>query len=107
MLEAEKLFNELETRGLDWADKDAAFRALEDCKHSILSEAMADLNSKESMAATKAKAERSKKYTDYLQLIGKARKDATVAKVMWISFQAYVDLKRSQSASRNAELNLR
>jgi len=107
MLDPEKLFTELEKRGMEWADTDAAYRLLDDCKHSILSEAMADLNSKESMAMTKAKAERSKKYTDHLQLVGQARKDATVAKVKWISFQAYVDLKRSQSASRNAELNLR
>lgn len=107
MLNPEELFEELEKRGLDWAEEDAALKALEDTKHSILSKAMADLNSRESVAAQKVKAERSNKYTIHLRLIENARYKANRSKIMWVSYQAYLDLVRSKSAARNSEMNLR
>lgn len=106
-LDPEALCHELEKRGLDWADKDAAYHALDDLTKTILSECIADLNEHKSAAADEVEARRSQKFREHLAALNNARRAANRAKVNYSMWQAYMELLRTQEATKRAEINLR
>jgi hypothetical protein len=107
MMDPNKLAEELSKRGREWADKDAAYYALEEAKHSILSLCKADLNDQDqSEAAKEAQARRAPKFLEHLEATAAARKAANAAKVNYTTFQAYIELIRSREATNRAEMKL-
>ena len=107
-LDPEELARELSTRGLDWADKDSAFYALEESKTSVLSQCKAELNDQDqSEAAKETAARRAPKFLQHLKATADARKAMNTAKVNYAAFQAYIELIRSREATNRAEINLR
>ena len=98
-----KLAHELEQRGLDWADKDAAFKALDDVTKTMLSECIADLNEKpKSMSEAEVKARRSPKYRDHLKALGDSRREANRSKVNYDTYRVYIEMLRSAEATNRA-----
>ncbi|HEY6020487.1 MAG TPA: hypothetical protein VIY48_11460 [Candidatus Paceibacterota bacterium] len=107
-LDPEKLAHELSERGKDWAEKDAAYYALEEAKHSILSQCKAELNDQDqSEAAKEVAARRSPKFLEHLTATAAARAAMNKAKVNYTTFQAYLELIRSREATNREEMKLR
>lgn len=66
-LDPNVLAEELSKRGREWADKDAAYYALEEAKHTVLSLCKAELNDQDqSEAAKETAARRSTKFIEHL-----------------------------------------
>lgn len=107
MIDPNKIAHELATRGEDWADTDAALKALDDVSKTVLSECVADLNEKLSVAAAEQKARRSETYKNHLTAVAQARKAANRAKVRYDTYKAYVELLRSREATDRAQMGLR
>jgi hypothetical protein len=104
----EKMAHELSTRGLDWADKDAAFYALEESKTSILSQCKAQLNDQDqSEAAKETAARRAPAFLEHLKQAADARRAMNRAKVNYTTYQAYLELIRSREATNREEMKLR
>lgn len=106
LIDANKVAAELSKRGLAWADADAAFRALDDVTKSVLSEAIADLNSDESMAAKETAARRSQLYRDHLIALGHARREANRAKVNYDTYKVWLELQRTNASTERAQMGL-
>ncbi len=96
---------ELSERGLDWADKDAAFRALDDTTKSVLSQAMAQSVEK-SNAAAETDARRSPMYGTHLVALAEARRESNRARVSFDVYKIWIDLMRSKETTRRAEMQL-
>ena len=105
-IDANKIAQELSRRGMEWADTDAAFRALDDVTKSVLSEAIAALNQNESMAAKETAARRSQKYMDHLIALSDARRAANRAKVNYDTYKVYMELLRTNAATERAQMQL-
>ena len=105
-LEPEKLAHELSVRGLDWADKDSAYKALDDATKSILSECIASLNEELSATAAETKARRSPKFMEHLSDKAHARKECNRSRVNYDTYKAFVELVRSREATERALASL-
>jgi len=106
-LDPNKIAHELSVRGLDWADKDSAFKALDDVTKSVLSECIAELNEDLSMAASETKARRSQKYKAHLKALSEARRECNRARVKYDTYKAFAELLRSREATERALASLR
>lgn len=106
----DKIAHELSKRGHAWADADAAYRALDDVTKTILAECEVEAQ-KDADNATQAAIERAgrvgAKYRGHLSALGEARKAANRAKVNYETYQVWIELKRSENATRRAEMGLR
>lgn len=105
LMSAEKLAAELRKRGDDWADKDAAYRALDEVQKSILAEAF--LKTEGPVAEREAKARASALFAGHLDVIAKARQEANRARVAYDVYRTYVDLLRTNAANQRALVELR
>ena len=105
LLQAEKLAFELRKRGDDWADKDAAYRALEEVQKTLLAEVF--LEHEGSVAEREAEARSSVKFRQHLTSIADARKEANRAKVAYDVYRIYVDMTRTNASSQRALVELR
>lgn len=106
IIEADKIAEELSTRGLVWADADAAFRALDDTTKTVLSEAIAALNRDDSMAAKETDARRSMMYKDHLIALAAARRAANRARVNHDVYKCWIDLQRTNASTERAQMSL-
>ena len=106
LLDADKTAHELSQRGLAWADADAAFRALDDVTKTVLSEAIAGLNQKDSMAAKETAARRSAKFIDHLIALSDARRVANRAKINLEVYKCWIEMQRTNAATERAQMNL-
>ena len=98
----------LSERGLDHADKDAAYRALDDLTKTVLAESMIDYAASEkSSAGREMRALASRVYKDHLAALAAARRAANRARVSFETYRAWVELKRTVAATDRALLNLR
>lgn len=97
----------LRKRGEDWADADAAFKALDESTKAVLSECIADLNEDLSMAKAEQQARRSPKYLEHMRAVESARRAANRARVSYSTYQTFLDFKRSQISLQKAEMGLR
>ena len=104
-LEANKLYHKLTTAGSDWAEKQAAYNILEDTKSAILAQLMLKSQAT-SVAAREIEAKASKEFTEHVKTTQEAMKAALKAKVNYEAIKIWIDLKRSEEATRRAEMKL-
>ena len=106
LLDADRMATELGKRGQDWADKDAAFRALDEASKSILSQAMLAADDGP-VTIKEAKARASVLYKDHLRDLDAARQAANKARVSYDVYRVYVDLVRTNAAGQRALVDIR
>jgi hypothetical protein len=104
VIEAERLAGELRKRGDDWADKDAAYKALEEVQKSVLANSFVATDG--SVAEREAKARISPAFMEHLGAIAKARQEANRARVSYDVYRTYVELMRSNASTQRALVNL-
>lgn len=102
----DKVAEELSDRGYRWSDADAAYKALEDVSKSVLAECMIGAGD---VSAAKAEmiARASMKYAEHLKALDKARREANLTRVDYDTYRVWIELKRSENATRRAEMGLR
>ena len=100
-LDANILFVKLEEAGNDYADKDAAWNALEDTKNALLASLMLE-SCASSVAAKEIEAKASKRYAAHVESTRNARAEMLKAKVRYDNMKIWVDLKRTESANERA-----
>jgi hypothetical protein len=104
-MDANELYHKLTQAGDDWADKQAAYNVLDDTKNAVL--AQLTLKSEApSVAAREIEAKASKEYTEHVKKTQDAMKAALKAKVNYESIKIWIELKRSEEATRRAEMKL-
>lgn len=104
-LDANELYQKLIESGNDWAEKQAAFNVLEDTKNAVLSKLMLESDAP-SVAAREVEAKASDGYAEHVKATQEAMKAALKAKVKYQAIQVWIDLKRSEEATRRAEMKL-
>ena len=104
-MDADKLFHKLTLAGDDWADKQAAYNILEDTKNAVLAKLMTKSQAT-SVAAKEIEAKASDEFTAHVKATQEAMKAALKAKVNYESIKIWIDLKRSEEATRRAEMKL-
>lgn len=105
MLDPNEIYHKLTEAGNDWADKQAAHNVLDDTKNSVLAKLMLK-SAAPSVAAREIEAKASEEYENHVRATQEAFKDALKARVKYDSMRVWVDLKRSEEASRRAEMKL-
>lgn len=105
IISAEKLAGELRKRGDEWADKDAAYRALEEVQKSILAEAF--VHTTGSVAEREAQARVSAAFKEHLDAIKAARHEANKARVAYDVYKIYVDLTRTNATTQRTLVDMR
>jgi hypothetical protein len=104
-VDANELYYKLTQAGDDWADKQAAYNVLDDTKNAVL--AQLTLKSEAtSVAAREIEAKASKEYTEHVKHTQDAMKAALKAKVNYESIKIWIELKRSEEATRRVEMKL-
>lgn len=106
LISAEKLATVMRQRGDDWADKESAYRALEDVQKSVLSQAFLNVEGG-SVAEREAKARIAAIFTEHLAATAKARKESLEARVAYDVYKVFVDLTRTNAAAQRALVDLR
>ena len=101
------IMQETEKLGNDWADKDAAYGALEDNKKTLLA-ALVSKKLDEGMPTSKAEyyALADKEYQTFLDNLSKARKAKNIALVKYNTYKKWTDLIQTQEANKRAEMKL-
>lgn len=105
LIDAEALATTLRKRGDDWADKDAAYKALEEVQKSVLAQAFLNVEGG-SVAEREAKARASAIFAEHLVAIADAREAANKARVAYDVYRTYVDLMRTNAAAQRALVSL-
>jgi hypothetical protein len=108
-IDPHKIAEELSQRGMAWADADAAANALEETRKSVIAEAIADQyadDPKVSYAKAETFALASQKVRDHVKAMVDARKAANRARVRWDTYKAWLELIRTQEATKRAEMRL-
>lgn len=105
-IDPEKLSEELSKRGLEWADKDAAFYALDETKKDVLSECISTLNEDMPQSKAEQKARCMVRWKENQAQLIAARKAMNIAKVNYTVWQSFLELKRSKEATTRAEISL-
>lgn len=104
-MNANELYQRLVEAGDDWADKQAAYNVLEDTKSAVLSRLTLESQAA-SVAAREVEAKASIEYSEHVIATQNAFKAALKAKVKYHAIQTWIDLARSQEATRRAEMKL-
>ena len=102
----DKIAEELSRRGLAWADSDAAYKALDEATKSVLAECMADAGDV-SVAKAEMQGRGHGAYRAHLEAVDKARRAANRARVNYDTFQVWIELKRTEQATKRAEMGMR
>ena len=97
LLEAEKLAGELRKRGDEWADRDAAYKALEDVQKTVLAELFMGYSG--SIAEREAASRADDAFKSHLASIADARQKANRAKVAYDVFKVYLEMVRTNASS--------
>ena len=99
---------ELEQKGLDWADKDAAAKALEDSQKSILASITVEYRQQgKSIGESEIMARADERFREHLSKLFDARRDSARARVRYDTFKVYTELIRTQVATERALASLR
>jgi len=108
LIDADKLFHRLQELGEDWADKDAAYKALDDATKSVLAEqALQWTEQGKSAAEADTRARASQPYKDHLHALSEARRAANRARVNYENAKAWVDMKRTNASTERALATMR
>lgn len=105
MIDPDQIAHVLSERGLDWADRDAAYRALDDLTKTVLAEIKMSFDDK-SDAAREMKALASAGFKEHLAAVAAARKEANRAKIRLGTYEKWLELKRSVMATERAQMGL-
>ena len=100
----DQIYHQLISAGEDWSDKEAAASLLEESRKTVLSELM--LSCEGSNAARETEALADQKYKEHTKLMVEARRVANRAKVRWLSVQVLAEARRTEAATRRAEMKL-
>lgn len=107
-LDPEQLAGELERRGHEWADKNAAAELLEEMKGPRLSQIANEHKATvPSVAAAEMVAKASEAYGAHIASMVEARRVANRAKASLEGYRAFVELLRSRSAAERAAMSMR
>ena len=107
MLDPDKIYHEVSTAGEDWADKKAAFEALDDVTKSVLADITGRfMDGKISRTEAERYALASQDYRQHLASVSKARSEWLRAQVKYDSLKLLADLRRSQESTRRQEMKL-
>ena len=104
-MDANLLFKLLTEAGDDWAEKQAAYNILEDTKSSVLSK-LALKSEANSVSGREMEARASVEYQEHVKAAQNAFKAYLKAKVKYDNMKIWIDLKRSEEATRRAEMKL-
>lgn len=104
-MNADLLFHKLEQAGSEWADCQAAYNVLEDTKSAVLARLMMK-STAASVAAKEVEAKASSEYQGHVETTQEAMKKALKAKVRYEAMRTWIELKRSEEATRRAEMKL-
>jgi hypothetical protein len=104
-VDANELYFKLTQAGDEWADKQAAYNVLEDTKNAVLAKLMMKSQAP-SVAAREIEAKASAEYTGHVEATQAAMKEALKAKVKYESIKVWIDLRRSEEATRRVEMRL-
>lgn len=104
-LDVEKMFHELERAGLYWSDADAAASMYEESKKSVLAELMLDYEG--TKVDREMRALSCLVFKEHIEKMVAARKEANRARVKYEALKVLADMRRSQEATRRAEVMLR
>ena len=106
-LDPEKIYHEVVTAGIDFADKKAAYELLSDLTKTVLADLVTDfLSSCSSKGEAESRGLASKAYKDHLASLSAARRAWLLAEVRYKSFQMLGELRRSEESTRRAEMQL-
>lgn len=104
----DKIYALVSTAGDEWADKKAAYEALDDNTKSVLAEITGRyMDGKVTKATAEMHALASGDYRNHLASVSKARGEFLRAQVKYDSLRMLVELRRSQESTRRAEMSLR
>jgi len=108
ILDPDRIYHELGVSGEDWADKKAAYQALDDLTKTVYADIMTDFIP---ACPTKAEAEvralADGKYKAHLASKSAARRAWLLAEVKYHNLQTLAELRRSQESTRRAEMGMR
>ena len=104
----DRIYHELEAAGEDWADKKAAFNALDRNSKSILSDILVSfMDNGLSRAESETRALASSAFKTHLASVSAAEKAYLQAQVLWNNIQTLADLRRSQESTKREEMKMR
>lgn len=104
MYDPQVIYEALVKTGDDWADKKAAFMALDDLTKTVLSDAIGKMKGS-SAAEREAQARASESFTNHLVTLGEARRAWLFAEVKYKSTQALADGRKTEESTRRMEAN--
>lgn len=106
-LDADGIYRKVEQAGLEWADKKAAFTALDDLTQTVKADLTTDFYTTcSSKAEASERALASSRYKEHIASVAGARRAWLFAEVKYKSAQLLADLRRSEESTRRAEMTL-
>jgi hypothetical protein len=107
MLNPEEIYHAVSEAGSDWADKKAAYEALDDATKSVLADiALGYMDGKTSKAESELRALASRPYREHLAEVKTARKAFLQSQVKYDCIRMLAELRRTQESTRRAEMRL-
>jgi hypothetical protein len=108
MLDADAIFQKIQVAGEDWADKKAAFTALEDMTSTVRADLTTDFYvTCTSKAEASERALASTRYKEHIASVAGARRAWLMAEVKYKNLQLLAELRRSEESTRRAEMGVR
>lgn len=104
----ELIFKQVMEAGDEWADRKAAYEALDDNTKSVLADITSNFldGSKITKSEAEMRALASGEYKQHLASVSAARKAWLKAQVKYDSLKMLADLRRSQESTRRQEMRL-
>jgi len=108
LIDSDRMYAKLLSAGNDYADKKAAYNALDAVTKSVLADKTQDyLPASSSRAEAEMRALSSREYRDHLANVADAHKAYLRAEVLYRGLQTLIELRRSEESTRRAEIGLR
>jgi len=107
-LDADEIFRQIMEAGEAWADRKAAFCALDDVTATVKADLTTDFyTSCSSKAEAAERALASARYKEHIASVAGARRDWLLSEVKYKNLQLLAELRRSEESTRRAEIQLR
>lgn len=106
LLDIDKLCNDLETLGLDWADKKAAAEALDDATKAVLGSCLIDAEGK-TVDERNARARNAPTYQQHVTAVERARRSSYRAHILYEVQKVRVELTRTNASTERALATMR
>ena len=105
---AETIYARLDMLGEEWADKDAAWWALDEAIKNVLSECIGRVNDQKlSRVAKEDEARRDPIFREHIEAVKDARRAKNIARINYDNYSTYVELLRSRAATQREAMKLR